>query len=307
MMATSVAVAIVTLDFDPDFSECLECTRTQTRSPDEIIVVSPNRASDLERQWPEVTFIRDDGNRSEARNCAWRHSESDAICFWEADSTFNSIWVQEVSDTLSRGPDAVIDRRKVHDPHGYFQDCWDRQFDIRYHDYTPFSAWAFRRDVLEDTAGYDERLTYAEDSDLGGRLLEKGYRIELADRAIQYHKGEPESFYSMLKRRFRFGYEKSRGFYRKHPDKYPRRKTVLLICTSAASVALFLIHPVILVLLSVFGYVGLAIGMAFRWNNVIDARYSPGIAAIRIAGGAAYHIGVIIGSISNSLRGDEWT
>ena len=289
----SLTVAIVTRELDRDFEECIACTQSQTLAPSEVIVVSGSVTQEAASRWPYATFVVSRSNRSEARNIAGKRSSSDLVCFWESDSLFSDNWIEEVVEVFRNGADAVIDRRKCYEPSTYFQRCWDRQFDIRYSHYKPFSAWAFRRDVLTQTGGFDEELDYAEDTDLGSRVLSQGFSIRLAERAVQYHKGEPKSFSDLVRRRFRFGRRKANGYYRKHPSELPRAKMVASLLgpvgLAAFAVAGFPLLAVSLVLAS-FCLLSGSVYLSSR--HLLDPIDAPGIALARILGGITYHWGV---------------
>jgi len=303
----TVAVAVVSRSIDPDTIECLLCVNRQTRPPDEVILVTPDQQTSLPPALSHVRVIYEEGNRSHARNVAWRASNSAIVCFWESDSTFNESWIEEVLREFDRGADAVIDRRAVFNPQTYIQRCWDKQFDIRYVDYSPFSAWAFRRGVLESADGFDEALEYAEDTDLGLRLMQRGFKIHLARGAIQLHKGEPRTLGGIIARRFRFGYNKSRGFYVKHPDLFPLKK-ILLVWTGTLVVAVLAIYGRLLVsaFLILMAYVAIC-AETYREGkrSSVTSKMILGIAVIRALGTVAYHMGASVGALTRHTGGDS--
>jgi len=302
-----ISIVIVSRELDPDFEECISRTRTQKTSPTEVIVVTAGDTTGFAEKWQWVRFIHTDAKRSKARNLGWRSSRSELICFWEADSVFNDRWLSEVVGAFNRGADAVIDRRKCYHPSGYFLRSWDSQFDIRYSDYKPFSAWAFRKEVLVSINGFDENLDYAEDTDVGLRLKERGFKILLAPEATQMHKGEPRSFTSMIKRRFIFGYRKSQGFFRKHPKQYPSKRVLATaVATTSLCILMVLNYFTLLVILAISAY-SLFLAKAFiDSRGIVPLRYSPGIAFNRITGGMGYHWGVITGSIVRIGKPSPW-
>ena len=300
----TVAVAVVSRSIDPDTLDCLRCTKRQTRPPDEVVLVTPDRETSLPEDLAGVRVIHDEGNRSRARNIAWKASRSAIICFWESDSIFNDRWIEEVIEEFERGVDAVIDRRAVFNPRSYIERCWDKQFDIRYADYTPFSAWAFRREVLESTGGFDEALEYAEDTDLGLRLLQKGFKIGLARGAVQQHRGEPRTLRQIVARRFAFGYNKAKGFYAKHPDLFPRKKVLLLWASLFLAVALGIYgHLAIIGSLILLGYIAMAFNVYRQGRGAVPLSMVLGIALIRILGGVAYHLGASLGLVGRRAKG----
>jgi len=308
MTCEKMSLIIISNEADRDLEDCIGSIDDQAEKPNEVILVLSKNGNGLKDRWPGIQVLIKNANRSEARNIGWRYANGPIVCFWESDSTFSPDWFKEVHRAFHRGADAVIDRRRVYQPKTYIERCWDANFDLRYADYKPFSAWAFRRNVLEDVGGFDPSIVYAEDTDLGTRLLEKGYRILLAGKAIQYHKGEPKSLAGIIRRRYIFGRRKAAGFYKKHPDLYPRGKTaatamsplilVGTICIAGLNTGVALLVTGIGILLT-----GLAIKIQLVENKekTIRARYIPGIVAARFMGSVSYHLGILRALVPEQL------
>ena len=302
MTKDGTSLVIVSKKIDHDLEDCLACVEKQIIKPQEVIVVASEMdASQFIERWPDFIPIQYTADRSTARNIGWRKATYNRICFWESDSIFNPEWIQEVEKVFQEGADAVIDRRKMYKPKGYFEKCWDHQFDLRYARYSPFSAWAFKRTVLEDLEGFDQQLEYAEDTDLGLRMISKGYKIILAERAIQHHKGEPRGLRSVVKRRYIFGREKGRGFYIKHPDLLPRRHVTATVLTPVLLSAATIYGGILIGVLILAGiFIGSTIRLQIFENRdgLVKLRYIPGMALLRLCGGLSNQIGLIIGSLN---------
>jgi GT2 family glycosyltransferase len=80
--------------------------------------------------------------------------------------------------------------------------------------YKPFSVWMYQRKALEQTGGFDEKLGFGEDVDLGKRLVNAGYKLAFAEKAVWRHR-EPKTLMALLKRQWRFGLH-MKAFYQKN-------------------------------------------------------------------------------------------
>ena len=219
-----VSVVIVAKRGEKDVYDCIESIRKQSAKADEIIVVSQEPV-----KVKGIKNIITDTNRSEARNIGWKKARNNIILFAEADSIFDKDWIKNINKEFKKGSDAVIDRRAVYKPKTYIQKCGDEFFTLRYSDYKPFCAQAFKKTVLKSANGFDESLEYAEDTDLGTRVLKKGFKINLARKAYQFHKGEPKSLTEVMTRSFRFGKEKANKYFKEYPKEAPIFDSVLML------------------------------------------------------------------------------
>jgi glycosyltransferase involved in cell wall biosynthesis len=255
-----ISVVIVTYNEEKNIKDCLDSIFSQTKKPDEVILVddgSSDNTLKIASGYPMKILKTKHKERSHARNVGWKNSQGGLILFAEADSVFDKDWVAEIVKQFDKGAEAVIDRRKMYKPKTFLQKCLDAQFDIRYAYYKPFSAWAFRREVLEKTGGFDERLNQSEDRDLGKRVLKSGCRIFLAEKAVQYHKGEPQNLFQYFKRAFVVEKRRVEGYYEKYPKEIPNEKmfftfTVVLLITLSLISSWFLLALFLFLLANYF-------------------------------------------------------
>lgn len=227
-----ISVIIVTYNEEDNIIDCLKSILRQSEKADELIIVddgSTDKTLELVSKYPVKIIKSKHQERSHARNSGWKKAQGEYILFAEADSVFDENWIKEIMHKFEEGADAVIDRRKMYQPKSLFQKIMDVQFDTRYANYQPFSAWAYKKSVLEDTRGFDESMNQSEDRELGKRILAKDYKILLAEKAVQYHKGEPDNLVKYLKRAFNIEVRRTGNYYKKFPQEKPKGKLVSIL------------------------------------------------------------------------------
>jgi len=204
----------------------------QSRKFDEIIVVdnaSRDKTRDIVSEFPVKTiFLEKNMERCYSRNTGWKAAKGDIIAIIEGDSVYNREWVEKVLECFEAGADAVIDRRAVYNPKTFTSKMNDEFFRVRLDEkrYKPFSAWVYKKEILEKLNGYDEGMVGFEDRELGDRLIKNGYKIMYQPQAIQHHKGEPKTLVDELKRAWWFGV-RTHKYYKKYPEKVPYTKFAL--------------------------------------------------------------------------------
>jgi histidinol-phosphate phosphatase family protein len=124
-----------------------------------------------------------------ARNVGWRASSTDWVVFLDDDVVPDGDWPAQLSEDLA-GLGAKVagsqGRVRVPLPEDRRPTDWERNVKG-----LETSRWitadiAYRRRVLEEVGGFDERFTraYREDADLGLRVTGSGYRIAEGRRSV---------------------------------------------------------------------------------------------------------------------------
>ncbi|TCJ16835.1 HAD-IIIA family hydrolase [Rubrobacter taiwanensis] len=126
-----------------------------------------------------------------ARNAGWRASGADWIAFLDDDVIPHPDWAARLArDIQDLGPEVAASQGRVRVPlpENRPPTDWERNVSG-----LEGAAWitaniAYRRAVLEEVGGFDERFprAYREDADLGLRVTRRGYRIVRGERIVDH-------------------------------------------------------------------------------------------------------------------------
>lgn len=131
-----------------------------------------------------------------ARNAGWRRARGSVVAFTDDDCVPQPDWLHGLASRLSAGAD-LVQGRTLPDPaqagrHGPFSRTIDVGFEGGYYQTCNI---AYRREVLEQLGGFDERFRRSgEDTDLALRAIDAGARASFAVDAIVLHDVRPSNF-----------------------------------------------------------------------------------------------------------------
>jgi histidinol-phosphate phosphatase family protein len=161
-------------------------------SPGRVLVVDDRR--DRSRTLPvsgvEVVAGRGAGPAA-ARNLGWRRATAEWVAFLDDDVIPGPSWLGDLARDLE-GLEAAVaasqGRVRVPMPAGRRPTDWERN--VRGLETARWATadMAYRRSVLEEVGGFDERFprAYREDADLGLRVVRAGYRIVTGRRVVTH-------------------------------------------------------------------------------------------------------------------------
>ena len=220
-----VTIILPVFNQEETISLCILSLVHQTYPKTELIVVEDGSTDGtlklLERMVKDQSFniihTKHIG-RSSTRNLGLQFSRGEIVVFAEGDAVYDQNYVLsclEYFDNTEVG--GVFVWMQVYKPKTWLQKCFYLERQIWLQNYKPFSAWVYRKEVLEEVGGFDQNLNCAEDQDLAIRITEKGYRIAFERKNLWWHQ-EPRNLSAFAKRSFWSGIEKV-DFYRKYPRK----------------------------------------------------------------------------------------
>jgi hypothetical protein len=126
-----------------------------------------------------------------ARNLGWRAASAEWIAFLDDDVEPPDRWALALVEdlvALSHDVAASQGRIQVPLPDDRAPTDWERNVAGLEHARWATADMAYRRDVLEEVGGFDERFprAYREDADLALRVIDAGYRIVHGRRTVRH-------------------------------------------------------------------------------------------------------------------------
>ena len=126
-----------------------------------------------------------------ARNLGWRRATGTWVAFLDDDVVPGARWLEELAlDLEGLGPEVAASqgRVRVPMPEGRRPTDWERN--VRGLETARWATadMAYRRVVLDEVGGFDERFprAYREDADLGLRVVDAGYQIVSGGRVVDH-------------------------------------------------------------------------------------------------------------------------
>jgi glycosyltransferase involved in cell wall biosynthesis len=247
----------------------LDSIATQTRAPDEIVVVdggSTDATLDVlnarAKTLPMQIISSPGANISQGRNIAIRAARGDIICATDAGVRLESVWVEELVKPFDRRPttddgrnSAVSGQRSavvdvvagffVPDPRGVFETALAATTlpvlrDIVPEKFLPSSrSVAFRKRAWEQVGGYPEWLDFCEDLVFDFALRNAGFRFAFAPRARAHFRPR-----SSLRAFFKQYYQYARGdgkanlWFLRHVIRYTTYLVALPLCLALAGLGI---------------------------------------------------------------------
>jgi len=187
-----VSVIIPTYNSQKTIRQCLQSVEKQTYKRIETIVVdrySVDGTTQIAKQFKAKVFSLN-CERSTAKNFGIKKAYGDFILLLDSDMELNPKTIEEcVSLCEEKNFDAVVIPETTV-AYGFLGKCRKLERDLYNHDPNFFlMPRFFRKKLLLDTFGFDEKLVCGEDFDLARRYEKQGYRIGIADSQIKHLEG----------------------------------------------------------------------------------------------------------------------
>jgi len=211
----TVSVIISTHDRANSLARTLEGLGGLRYDPFEVVVVngpSTDGTADLLASWEGRLKVGtcNEANLARSRNIGIALASGDLVAFIDDDAYPDPRWLDDLVDAFADREVAAVGGpvfdHTGHELQARFSTCDRRGFaEIHYGSAAPTRALSspysdkfvypigtnavFRRDLLIEVGGFDERFTYyMEETDVARRLLDRGYVIEARDRGFVFHK-----------------------------------------------------------------------------------------------------------------------
>ena len=172
--------------------------------PGRILVVDDRPGAVPPLRLPAAVEILTTGGRgpAAARNAGWRAATAEWVAFLDDDVVPGPDWGERLADDLRRLPGDVAGsqaRLRVPLPSGRRPTDWERRVAGLERSQWITADMAYRRSVLAEVGGFDERFprAYREDADMGLRVVGAGYRIVTGSRTTTHPVGPPRRWASV--------------------------------------------------------------------------------------------------------------
>ena len=238
----TVSVVIVARNASMTIGECLDSVLSQSRKPDEIIVVddgSNDNTVEIVSRFLGVKLLKQNNRGiSHARNLGTKRAQGEIVFYMDSDCIAESDWIETMLPYFSdENVGAVAGISKGWNPKEWLA-CYQAllaEERVRSEPCHPSLVQvastrnlALRRSAFKELGGFDERLTrsYQEDKDLTFRLS-KRHKIMMTPTSIVHHR-YTGSFRRFFLRWIR-GEIGSGLLYAKHQGEFPEPATSPLI------------------------------------------------------------------------------
>jgi len=210
-----ISIIIPIFDAEKIIGACLDALFNQTVSCElyEVIVVddgSEDKSGEAASRYKEVKVLHQKhANAGSARNLGIKHARGDIILFIDADCVAQDNWIEEMTSPFHDPTIAAVKGRYLTRQSGLIARLVQLEFEERYRkmakfEYTDFVdsySAAFRKEVLEETGGFNPALSMSEDAQLSYALSKRGYKMVFNQKAIVYHK-HPDSIWKYFRVKF---------------------------------------------------------------------------------------------------------
>lgn len=254
-----VSVVVPTYKRRESLARCLDALAAQNFPPEQFEIVAADNAGEWEtrelvqnfaaRNKVEINYVWAAAARgaAHARNAGWQAARGAIIAFTDDDCVPDANWLAEAIKIFQsdREISATTGRTIVPLPENP-TDYELNESGLERAEFITANCFC-RKNVLEETGGFDERFTGAwrEDSDLHFRLLENRFKIARVNSAGVVHPLRPAGFGVSLaqQRKSMFDallYKKHPSLYRRKINFFARRYYLILAMFPAAIVFAFL-------------------------------------------------------------------
>lgn len=194
-----VSVVLLTKNSVETVKKTLDSIMSQTRKPDEIIVVDGNSKDgtiEIVKQYP-IKLVTESGlGFGHARNLGVKNAEGDIILFIDSDCYADEKWIEKILPHFSEPKIAgVTGQTKLWNTnHGVarFLACVGGRMDMptkqRFVKIAPTMNLAIRRNIVLEVGGFDESLFRGEDTELTYKVT-KRHKILYEPEAVIWFKG----------------------------------------------------------------------------------------------------------------------
>lgn len=223
-----VSVIIPTFNSERFLKECLTSLRKQTHHRLEVIVVDDgltDHTIEIAKKFRFKTIKNPRVGRAEAKNQGIRDSRGEYLFFADSDMELTLNVIMECIKIMESDPrigGVVIPERSIG------KSFWVRvrDFERTFYAGSPVeSARFFRADLAKKAGGFEEGLTFFEESTLPYKIEESGYNVLARTNSVILHHEENFSLATWLKKKFYYG-ETMQAYRHKYTDHFGKQMSM---------------------------------------------------------------------------------
>jgi len=191
-MKTNVSVIICVKNSQKYIGDCLRSLLAQTFEDFEIVIIDDgtiDNARNIIKKFSDkrIRYFRNKENNgiAKSRNRGLRLSEGEYVFFTDGDCIVIKNWIEEGLKSLE-DPNCVGVEGKIYYVSKEYKPTFSDHFcENKYGGQFMTGSMAYKRSVIENVGGFDEKYTYHEDRDLALRIMKLG-RICFNPNMIAY-------------------------------------------------------------------------------------------------------------------------
>ena len=169
-METDISVIIPTYNSCSTLQRCIESVLRQSLPPKEIILVddgSTDKTTEIVEKFPSIRYIyQENQGVSAARNRGVNVANGNFLLFLDSDDEVSDSWIVDFQSSSTNQPDLIFCNMKLISPKVPIVKKSDQR---RVGAVIP-GSWMICKQVFERVGGFDERLKFAENTELFFRL-----------------------------------------------------------------------------------------------------------------------------------------
>lgn len=205
-----VTAILPTYNNEKTIEKCLKSILNQSYKDLDIIVVddgSTDNTVKILRRFKSIKIIeKEHTHRPKNLNIGIKKAKGEIIFIVETDGYYEKNYLKKCLKYFKdKNIAGTIGKLYCTRPNeNFWRRVRDLEFKVRFKDYKPFTAWIYKKKILEEVGGYDEDLYVHDDFILGRKMKQKGYRFAWVPEAKWWHE-EKVGLKDMYRQRMKWG------------------------------------------------------------------------------------------------------
>ncbi|MCD4740690.1 glycosyltransferase [archaeon] len=213
-----ISVIIPAYNEENNIKACLESIRSKFYDDYEIIIIigGDDRTYDIAKEYGNAVRDNESQGAGPARNKGSKLAKGDVLVFIDADTVVNPHWLEKFAKVFedpkvvaSGGPVRPLEGTLIDKVLFKLNQDWGYRFTSFFHIYQ-FSgqSCAFRKSVFDKIGGFNEEMSFLEDTEISNRIKKEGKCVYIPDNWVassprRFHKkGYLQTLWKFLRNYF---------------------------------------------------------------------------------------------------------